>query len=106
MQPEAIRDPVCGMTVRAESPHRDLHEGVSYGFCSAGCLAKFRANPDRYLGGSAPQARMQGPAPLSARWTCPMHPEIVREKPGPCPICGMALEPMDSVGDEHNPETT
>ena len=29
------------------------------------------------------------------RYTCPMHPEIVRFGPGSCPICGMALEPMD-----------
>ena len=27
------------------------------------------------------------------QWTCPMHPEVVRDAPGPCPICGMALEP-------------
>jgi len=26
-------------------------------------------------------------------WTCPMHPEIIRDAPGNCPICGMALEP-------------
>jgi Cu+-exporting ATPase len=33
-------------------------------------------------------------APAGAQWTCPMHPEIVRDGPGACPICGMALEPM------------
>ena len=33
-------------------------------------------------------------APLTkTEWTCPMHPEIVRDAPGSCPICGMALEP-------------
>jgi Cu+-exporting ATPase len=32
--------------------------------------------------------------PPGARYTCPMHPEIVRDAPGDCPICGMALEPM------------
>ncbi len=33
-------------------------------------------------------------AATGTEWTCPMHPEIVRKAPGPCPICGMALEPM------------
>jgi Cu+-exporting ATPase len=38
-------------------------------------------------------------------WTCPMHPQIVRQAPGSCPICGMALEPMTpSAGDAENPE--
>ena len=35
------------------------------------------------------------PQPASALWTCPMHPEIVREEPGSCPICMMALEPSE-----------
>src|SRR5262249_58018433 len=40
------------------------------------------------------------------QWTCPMHPEIVRDGPGACPICGMALEPMTPVAgeDAENPE--
>ena len=35
-----------------------------------------------------------------------MHPQIVRDGPGACPICGMALEPMTGAGDagEENPE--
>jgi Cu+-exporting ATPase len=38
-------------------------------------------------------------------YTCPMHPEIVRDSPGSCPICGMALEPRTvSLADEENPE--
>src|SRR5712672_1612431 len=40
-----------------------------------------------------------------ARYTCPMHPEIVRDRPGSCPICGMALEPMDVFAEvEADPE--
>jgi Cu+-exporting ATPase len=42
---------------------------------------------------------------MGTRYTCPMHPEIVRDAPGHCPICGMALEPMmPSVDDEEFPE--
>jgi Cu+-exporting ATPase len=38
-------------------------------------------------------------------WTCPMHPQIVRDAPGSCPICGMALEPRTVLGEEPpNPE--
>ena len=37
-------------------------------------------------------------------WTCPMHPEIVRDEPGACPICGMALEPRRVALDDRNPE--
>ena len=35
-----------------------------------------------------------------------MHPEIVRLQPGPCPICGMALEPREITGEEENVELT
>ena len=102
MQPEPTRDPVCGMTVSAQSAHTHAHDARAYHFCSAGCLAKFRSNPDRYLGSTPLEAHLQ--ADPSARWICPMHPEIVRDQPGVCPICGMALEPMNAVGDERNPE--
>jgi Cu+-exporting ATPase len=44
-------------------------------------------------------------APITkTEWTCPMHPEIVRDEPGSCPICGMALEPRVVTIDEANPE--
>ncbi|OGC90439.1 MAG: hypothetical protein A2W25_13590 [candidate division Zixibacteria bacterium RBG_16_53_22] len=49
------------------------------------------------------------PASMKAptQWTCPMHPEIVRDGPGNCPICGMALEPrVAACEDEENPELT
>jgi len=107
MQRGPVRDPVCGMSVAPEKPHQHVHGGVTYRFCSAGCLAKFRASPERYLG-SAPQIpKPEARGALSVattRWTCPMHPEIVRDKAGACPICGMALEPVSVAGDERNPE--
>jgi P-type Cu+ transporter len=95
-----VKDPVCGMTVKPESPHRYEHADVGYGFCSAGCRAKFAADPAKYLAPAAPAAKPAAAGP----YTCPMHPEIVRDGPGPCPICGMALEPMSGAADDGNPE--
>ena len=37
-------------------------------------------------------------------YTCPMHADVQKEKPGSCPICGMALEPMKVVLEDDNPE--
>ncbi|TIW63718.1 MAG: YHS domain-containing protein, partial [Mesorhizobium sp.] len=82
--------------------HFIRHEGQGFYFCSAGCKGKFEAAPANYLGDRpAPQ-----PMPKGTQYTCPMHPEIIRDKPGACPICGMALEPMGvPTGDEGpNPE--
>ena len=92
------KDPVCGMTVeRANAKYFARHEGHGFYFCSAGCQAKFEADPEKYLGDRpAPE-----PMPAGTQYTCPMHPEIVRDKPGSCPLCGMALEPMGvPTGDE------
>jgi Cu+-exporting ATPase len=97
-------DPVCGMTVdRTTTPHIATHGGEHQYFCSAGCLAKFRADPDRY---AAKGEAAAADAPEGAIWTCPMHPEIQRDSPGSCPICGMALEPVmptasDGPSDEY-----
>jgi Cu2+-exporting ATPase len=33
-------------------------------------------------------------------YTCPMHPEVVQEGPGSCPICGMDLVPMEPTESE------
>jgi Cu+-exporting ATPase len=41
---------------------------------------------------------------IRTEWTCPMHPEIVRDGPGACPICGMALEPRTVAAEQPNPE--
>jgi len=90
VEDNATVDPVCGMTVDpATTSHRATHAGLDHYFCSAGCLAKFEADPERYAATreAAPAIAAEG-----AIWTCPMHPEIRRSGPGSCPICGMALE--------------
>jgi Cu+-exporting ATPase len=98
-------DPVCGMTVALDSPHQAEHAGHVYRFCSAGCRGKFLAEPARYLNPVVDAVSV--PAPAGTQYTCPMHPEIVRDRPGTCPICGMALEPMmPSLEDGENPELT
>ncbi len=95
-------DPVCGMTV---DPHAGkptaAFRGNTYFFCSEGCRKKFTADPTRYLD----KAGEPEPLPAGTLYTCPMHPQIVQEGPGPCPICGMALEPMGALPeDTDNPE--
>src|SRR5690606_18383582 len=45
----ALKDPVCGMSVTAESRHRHEHEGQTYYFCNPRCREKFAADPDKYL---------------------------------------------------------
>jgi len=100
----ALVDPVCGMNVKADSPHHAVHAGIEYRFCSAGCRTKFVADPERYV---KPKEVHLEPAPVGSKYTCPMHPQIVRDAPGNCPICGMALEPvMPSLDDDENPELT
>jgi len=101
--PGLATDPVCGMSVDpATARHRAQHEGKHYFFCGPRCVEQFTAEPERFVGAGPTK-----PPILSgkASWTCPMHPEIVREGPGSCPICGMALEPMMPTGEEaENPE--
>src|SRR6058998_1554216 len=93
-----VLDPVCGMTVDpARAAGQVEHQGQTYYFCSKGCAAKFAADPERYISGES-KGSASSPAtshqPLATRWTCPMHPEIVSDRPGACPKCGMALESM------------
>src|SRR5215469_12404822 len=100
---EPSTDPVCRMTVASGGLHSLEHGGVVYRFCGAGCLARFRDAPEQYSGGTVARheqetvgatAAQPAPSVSSRRYTCPMHPEIVRDAPGSCPICGMALEPL------------
>ncbi len=108
------QDPVCGMTVPADSPNRTTHQGREYVFCSANCLEKFQEEPKRYLAPeiSGPEAKKPavstkpGAEAPAGEYTCPMHPEVVRDSPGSCPKCGMALEPrtVAAAEEEENPE--
>ncbi|MDP9422050.1 MAG: heavy metal translocating P-type ATPase [Pseudomonadota bacterium] len=108
-----VTDPVCGMKVDTRTAeHRYELGGTSYYFCSARCRDRFAANPDQYLNPARHDPAVKTPAmgalPEAAEgmiWTCPMHPEIRRDGPGQCPICGMALEPLEpSLEEEANPE--
>ncbi len=107
----AVKDPVCGMNVTpATAKHRVDHAGKTQFFCCAGCAEKFKSDPGKYLNPARPDSNLITLATPSARpqpveYTCPMHPEIIRPKPGSCPICGMALEPRTiSAIEEENPE--
>jgi Cu+-exporting ATPase len=98
------KDPVCGMNVDPEKA-KGVHEyqGEKYYFCSLPCLKKFQADPEKYLS-PMPVGQASAPPP-GIEYTCPMHPEIIRDAPGSCPICGMALEPrMVRLEEEVNPE--
>ncbi|MDP3961133.1 MAG: heavy metal translocating P-type ATPase [Pseudorhodobacter sp.] len=90
---ETAKDPVCGMTVAVKPDGRRAEfGGKTFHFCSEKCQTKFKADPWFYASGRA--AGQKTAAPANVQYTCPMHPEIVRDAPGACPICGMALEPM------------
>jgi Cu+-exporting ATPase len=86
------------------------HNGQTYYFCSQHCLHKFREDPETYLaGGPTPMVRHETPVPTPAKgekieYTCPMHPEVIRDAPGFCPICGMALEPRTAMIEEDTAE--
>ncbi len=131
------RDPVCGMSPNPETAKAKgnwlNYKGQDYYFCSAGCKAKFEADPAKYAAKQAsgsccsghqhdkpvapaavmhqhdhdhdhyhhdhhhaePKSAPPKPAANDIIYTCPMHPQIKQVGPGSCPICGMALEPLD-----------
>jgi Cu+-exporting ATPase len=119
------RDPVCGMTVDPSKAKATVeHAGKKYYFCSVGCGEKFKTAPEKFLSpkvvtigssspliGIAPAASSKKKASAEeissekVEYTCPMHPEIVQNAPGSCPICGMALEPRTvTEAEPPNPE--
>jgi len=113
--PPPARDPVCGMDVNPRAPKGGQWEyrGTRYYFCNPKCLAKFSADPEPYLA-HGPGAMPKGPPPppppgAEIVWVCPMDPEVREKEPVPCPICGMALEPLaiggvPSAEEPPNPE--
>ena len=106
------KDPVCGMDANPFAPRGGTHEhaGKAFHFCSMRCLERFRADPESFLTGGPKGMESLPPPPAGAEvvWVCPMDPEIREKSPVPCPICGMALEPLAVGGmplaDERNPE--
>src|SRR5579872_794759 len=92
-------DPVCHMTVDpAHAAGTSENEGRTYYFCSKGCVARFDADPIRYLKPREPE-----PVVAGVEYTCPMHPEVRKIGPGSCPKCGMALEPAEFTTEEAPP---
>ena len=93
-----VIDPVCGMSILpADAVGTAEHNGKTFHFCSDACLQKFRANPEQFVG---PEPAPVSSADPAAEYTCPMHPEIRQKGPGSCPICGMALEPVNVTLEE------
>lgn len=108
-----LKDPVCGMTVTEQSSHVFKYKDKAVYFCSAGCKAKFAAEPAKYLAGDAstdstiPEKNptLSETVPTGTIYTCPMHPEVRQDHAGACPKCGMALEPeMPSLEESESPE--
>lgn len=83
------KDPICGMTVDEETSLHAARDGQTSYFCSEHCREKFLADCEM----TKPAAEAKG----KTIYACPMHPEIQQDHPGPCPKCGMALEPMDAT---------
>ena len=105
--PPHYTDPVCGMAVTDQSPYASAHDGQRYFFCSERCRDKFARNPAEFVrrGHRGRPADDAGQPSSATVYVCPMHPEIRRDRPGNCPICGMTLEPLvASLTDDENPE--
>jgi P-type Cu+ transporter len=113
-----VKDPVCGMMVDPQKAAGKVEHGRNtYYFCSTRCKERFEKEPEKFLAAPGTGGMEHAHAPThehvatppvdthNIRYTCPMHPEIVQIGPGSCPICGMALEPMDIVaGEQADPE--
>ena len=104
-----LKDPVCGMMVDPQKAAEKVeYAGKTYYFCSVRCAERFQKEPEKFLVAPGTSGMEHTPAAKSpaesasksVRYTCPMHPEVVQIGPGTCPICGMALEPMDMVAEE------
>jgi P-type Cu+ transporter len=102
-----IKDPVCGMNVSETSKFSKTNDKKEYYFCSQNCLNKFERNPSQYLNEEKNNEHLEHNhldephtheiIKQNTKYTCPMHPEIIRDKPGDCPKCGMTLEPIGVI---------
>jgi Cu+-exporting ATPase len=105
-----MKDVVCGMDVLEDSKFQSTYHHEKYYFCSEHCKVKFDTSPESYLHTKETlntETCTDGScdSKLSmTQYTCPMHPEIIKDEPGNCPICGMSLEPMMAVAEEENIE--
>jgi heavy metal translocating P-type ATPase len=98
-------DPVCNMKVGANPALTADYQDTTYYFCCQSCVTKFRANPQSYIDESGNAVKPKAKAGASdAMYTCPMHPEILQQGPGTCPLCGMALEPLEASAEEDTTE--
>ncbi len=113
-----VKDPVCNMDVDpTTAAGSSEYKGQTYYFCSAGCVKRFNADPEKYLSPKAvpaelpksqmvqiggitqqkhaaePAVQQQALSKGTVTYVCPMDPEVRESKPGACPKCGMALEP-------------
>lgn len=92
-----IKDPVCGMDVDPQNAKGGsyTYKDKPYFFCSLKCNEKFKSDPEEYLTPSTQPDPKSTLSHLDVEYTCPMHPEVRQRGPGTCPICGMALEPLE-----------
>lgn len=98
-----VKDPVCGMSVKLDAGKPSLsYKGDVYHFCNPKCHDRFDGDPYFYLSGN--KSKRKNNTPKDSKYTCPMDPEVVQEGPGTCPVCGMALEPMDGISEGPNHE--
>jgi Cu+-exporting ATPase len=106
LERQEFKDPVCGMSTDDPDTYQQYElNGQKYYFCSDHCLAKFKNNPDEFISREQPE-HTEAEHGEGMMYTCPMDPEIVRDHPGACPKCGMALEPMSPAAPATRTEYT
>ncbi|MGD9553568.1 MAG: heavy metal translocating P-type ATPase [Arcobacteraceae bacterium] len=112
MENKQFTDPVCHMKVSSNTSLHTSFKNKEYYFCSAHCLEKFKKDPLEYLNKKQKDSTHEhssshkDTSSKNTKYTCPMHPEIIRNTAGDCPKCGMALEPMgvEDINQEDNSE--
>lgn len=108
---EPGRCPLCGMALQLEGSQGRPGNGGDGHHAHPSHAATPEPGPaygaHSAHAGHAPSAAKAAPPPAAsgAVYVCPMHPEVRRDAPGHCPICGMALEPeMPTLGEGKDPE--